>query len=118
MIEKFLVTTLGLGIVIFIYWFFFSKKSESIKASGKIDILVKGGYKPENIQIKKGHTTTLVFKRTDPSSCLEEVVIPDFKVKKYLPLGEKVEIDITPEKSGVYKIHCGMNMFHAKLIVD
>lgn len=118
MLEKIIVTIFGLGLIAFIYWFFFSKKSELVSASGKLDILVKGGYKPENIKVKKGRTTTLVFKRTDPSSCLEEVVIPDFKIKKYLPLGEKVEIDITPEKSGVYKIHCGMNMFHAKLIVD
>jgi plastocyanin domain-containing protein len=73
---------------------------------------VDGGYKPENIKIEKGKTTKLIFERRDPNSCLDEIVIPDFKIKKYLPLNEKVEISLTPNKKGVYQTHCGMNMYH------
>lgn len=119
--DKILVIIIGAGLVGLIYWFFFGKKPSSAEASegqGMIDILVDGGYKPENIKIKKGKTTKLIFKRTDPNTCLEEIIIPDFKIKKYLPLNEKVEIDLTPEKSGTYQTHCGMGMFHGKIIVE
>ena len=86
--------------------------------ANSVDILVDGGYKPDNIRIKKGVTTTLVFERKDPNTCLEEIIIPDFKIKRYLPLGKKVEIQLTPEKIGVFQTHCGMGMFHGQIIVE
>ena len=121
--DKLLIISGGIGLIVFIYWFFFGKKPSYIKATeGKgansVDILVDGGYKPDNIRIKKGVTTTLVFERKDPNTCLEEIIIPDFKIKRYLPLGKKVEIQLTPEKTGVYQTHCGMGMFHGQIIVE
>lgn len=119
--DKLLVATLGLGLIGLIYWFFFGKKTtltETSKGQGTVDILVDGGYKPENIKIEKGKTTTLIFKRIDPNTCLEEIFIPDFKIKEYLPLNKKVEITLTPGKAGVYQTHCGMGMFHGKIIVE
>jgi plastocyanin domain-containing protein len=119
MIDKIIVTTTGLGVIAFIYWFFLSKKEESAVVPGdSIEVLVSGGYKPESIKIKKGKTTKLIFKRTDPNTCLEEIYIPDFKVKEYLPLGKSVEIILTPKKEGIYQTHCGMGMFHGKIIVE
>ena len=116
--DKLFVVIGGIGLIGFIYWFFFGKKNDTFVAEDSVDILVNGGYKPENINIRKGKTTKLVFRRTDPNTCLEEIIIPDFKIKKYLPLNEKVEIDLTPEKPGTYQTHCGMNMFHGKIIVE
>ncbi len=116
--DKLLVTIGGIGLIGLIYWFFFGKKDDTFVAEDSVDITVNGGYKPENIKIRKGKTTKLIFKRTDPSTCLEEIYIPDFKIKKFLPLNEKVEIDLTPEKAGTYQTHCGMNMFHGKIIVE
>lgn len=115
--DKIIVTVGGGALIAFIYWFFFGKREGVVKVEGKVQILVSGGYKPENIEIKKGKETKLVFERTDPSSCLEEVVIPDFKIRRYLPSGKKTEIKITPEREGVFEIHCGMNMFHGKIVV-
>lgn len=122
--DKLLVTIGGIGLIGFIYWFFFGKRPSYTAASegqgnvDYVDVVVNGGYKPENIRIKKGKTTKLIFKRTDPNTCLEEIIIPDFKIKKYLPLNEKVEIELSPEKSGVFQTHCGMGMFHGKIIVE
>ena len=31
---------------------------------------------------------------------------------------EKVEVEITPTKKGTFEIHCGMNMFHGKVVVE
>lgn len=117
-IEKFVVTISGIGLIAFIWWFFWGKRQEEVVAGETIKILVKGGYKPANIHLKKGKTTTLKIIRRDSNSCLEEIIIPEFKIKKYLPLEKEVDIPITPQRKGEYKFHCGMNMYHGKLIVD
>ena|SRR3989338_2406244 len=109
----------GLGII-FTYWFFLMKKDQEavVVNANSIDITVKGGYSPEVISIPKGKQTTLNFIRKDPNSCLEEVVLPDFKIRTYLPMNETTPIQITPAKSGTFEISCGMNMFHGKIIVQ
>ncbi|MEK7097057.1 MAG: cupredoxin domain-containing protein [Patescibacteria group bacterium] len=115
--DKILVSIFGLLSIIFTYWFFFMKKINIVQAEGTINILVDGGYKPEKISIPYGKTTKLIFYRKDSSACLEEIVIADFKVRKFLPLNEKTEIAINPTKKGEFDFSCGMGMFHGKLIV-
>ncbi|MEK7580900.1 MAG: cupredoxin domain-containing protein [Patescibacteria group bacterium] len=117
-IDKILVILFSLMSTGFVYWFFLMKNSKDVVAAGKsINIIVDGGYQPETISIALGSTTTLTFLRRDPSSCLEEVVLPDFKIRKFLPLNKKVNISISPKKAGEYEIVCGMNMFHGKILV-
>lgn len=117
--DKLIVTSLGISLIVFIYWFFFGKKEKVISStSGHIDIIVDGGYKPNTISIPLGKTTTISFSRKDPSSCLEEVVLSGFNIRKFLPLNQKTDITLTPEKTGVFPFSCGMNMFHGKVIVE
>lgn len=117
--DKILVTTIGLLLLAFIYWFFFGKKEEIMDVvQGKVEIIVEGGYKPETITIPLMKPTTLTFFRKDPSSCLEEVVLADFKIRKLLPLNQRTEITITPQKTGTFPFSCGMGMFHGKIVVS
>lgn len=123
--DKLIVTTIGILSIISIYWFFFGKKVErsGIPLSGKkgaddsITIRVEGGYSPSRLRIQKGKKTTLIFIRKDANSCLEELVLPDFKIKKYLPMHTPVSIVLSPERSGRFDFHCGMNMFHGSIEV-
>lgn len=117
-IEQVVVTTLGVGLIGLIYWFFFGKREQEVVASGAVSITVDGGYKPASIKVKKGQTTVLKITRKDPNSCLEEIILPDFKIKKYLPLGQEVKITIKPEIAGEFGFHCGMNMYHGKITVE
>jgi len=118
-LDKILVVVGSILGIIFTYWFFLMKKEDKTFVANKnsVEIIVKGGYSPEIISIPNGETTTLNFTRLDSSSCLEEVVIPDFKIRKYLPINRKVSIPITPKEEGEHEISCGMNMFHGKIIV-
>ncbi len=118
-LDKILVAIASIGGVVLTYWFFLMKKEGEavVVAAGNVDIVVEGGYSPSVISIPKGQATTINFTRRDPSSCLEEVVLPDFRVRKYLPLNKKVPITLTPQKSGEFDFACGMNMFHGKIIV-
>ena len=115
--DKIIVTLLGITGIIFTYWFFLMKKTKASIVSDSVDIIVDGGYNPEVISIPKGKTTALNFLRKDSTQCLEEVVLGDFKIRKTLPLNEKVTVNVTPEESGEYRYSCGMNMYHGKIIV-
>jgi len=104
--------------LVFTLWFFFMKKeSAAQKVKKKVTIIVDGGYKPSVIEIPVGEPITLAFYRKDPTSCLEEVVIPDFHIRQFLPLNQTTEIQITPNKVGEHKFHCGMSMFFGKIQV-
>jgi plastocyanin domain-containing protein len=115
--DKIIITILGITGILFTYWFFLLKRSKVVEASDSVDIVVQGGYSPEVIAIAKGKPTKLNFIRKDPSSCLEEVVLSDFKIRKYLPLDQTVTIEIHPQEAGEYSFTCGMNMFHGKIVV-
>ncbi len=116
--DKIIVLILSIAGIILTYWFFLQKKDKQFEASGEeVDIIVEGGYKPASVVIPFGKTTKLNFFRKDPSSCLEEVVLGDFKIRKFLPLKEKVTLEVTPQKKGEFGFSCGMGMFHGKLLV-
>ncbi len=115
--DKIIIIVIGILGIIFTYWFFLMRKEEELRVEGEVDITVEGGYKPEVISIPLNKPTKINFLRKDSSSCLEDVVLSDFKIKKYLPLNKKVSIELTPQKSGEFNFSCGMNMFHGKVIV-
>lgn len=115
--DKIIVSITGFLLIVFTFWYFFMKKENLVEATDEIDILVEGGYKPSTISIPFGKTTKINFKRTDENSCLEDVVLSDFKIKRPLPIGEKVTVEVTPDKKGSFDFSCGMGMFHGKLIV-
>lgn len=115
--DKILVTVIGLVGIIFTYWFFLMKKEKEVEVKNQVDITVSGGYSPEVISIPRGKTTKINFIRTDPTDCLSDVVLSDFKIRRELPMNQKVSIEVTPQKSGEYKFSCGMNMYHGKIVV-
>jgi plastocyanin domain-containing protein len=117
-LDKILVAIFSIAGVLFTYWFFLMKKEDVISVTDSVDITVDGGYTPNTIQIPRGKTTQISFIRKDASSCLEEVVLGDFNIKRFLPLNKKVTVEITPQKIGEYVFSCGMNMFHGKIIVS
>jgi plastocyanin domain-containing protein len=115
--DKLIITTSGIAAILGIYLFFFGKKEKAVEASGSITIAVEGGYKPKLVKIPTNQKTTLIFLRKDINSCLEELIIPDYKIKKYLPMHTPVVITLSPKKPGTYNFHCGMNMFHGTIEV-
>lgn len=79
-------------------------------AIAEIRIDVKGGYKPDEIALRKGVPVRLRFVRFDSGACASELLMPDFKVKqKLVPLAETV-VDLTPTQAGEFEFTCGMKM--------
>jgi len=44
-------------------------------------------------------------------------VLPDFKIRRFLPPLQKTAVEFTPEQAGEYEFTCGMGMLRGKLIV-
>lgn len=84
----------------------------------EVAIVVDGGYTPNTIRAKAGQALRLVFDRRDDSSCSEEVVIPAFGIKRFLPTGERTAIEITPSEPGRIPFTCGMGMLKGAIIVE
>ena len=115
--EQLGILLIGFGFILLIYWFFFGE-TEVVAASGSvITITADAGYSPSVISLQKNQPAILKILRTDPSDCLEQLIIPQFNISKTLPLDKEVTITITPTQTGEFPFHCGMNMFHGSIIV-
>lgn len=84
----------------------------------EVTIGVRGGYEPARVRVKRGAPVRLVFDRQETSGCSEEVVIPEFGIRRFLPAFKKTAVELTPERAGSYDFTCGMGMLRGKLIVD
>jgi plastocyanin domain-containing protein len=121
--TEIIVNISGLAIIAWIIWYFWLWRGESFAAQTKngiqtVDVVVKGGYQPAAIMVKAGQRVRLNFTRREASTCSEEVVIPDFGKRAYLPENLSVPIEVMPEKPGEYAFTCGMNMYRGKLIAE
>lgn len=87
--------------------------------NGVVKITVNGdGFTPAAIETKKGDPVKLLFTRTDDKNCGNEVVFPLLNIKKELPVGQEITVDITPSESGEINFACGMNMMKGKIVVQ
>lgn len=117
------VTAGGLALIgLEVWWFLFSKpksqKAESSQGIQEVTVTVDGGYNPSHVVVNAGQPVRLNFDRKDPSSCLEEVRFPDFRIAQQLPLNQVTPIEFTPDRPGRYEFACGMNMFRGVVEVQ
>lgn len=115
-----LVIAGGIAAIVWVNWYFFvaERASAAATAAASATIVVDGGYAPSTIRVPVGRPVRLIFDRRDTSSCSEEVVFPDFGIRKFLPTGERTAIEITPGAAGRYEFMCGMSMLRGTLIAE
>lgn len=128
-----LVITGGAAVIAWVNWYFFLAQRSVATAfaataatpdtgesnsTPEVTITVKGGYDPAVIRVRAGQPVRLVFDRQETSGCSEEVVFPDFGVKKFLPAFQKTTVEVTPPTAGRYGFTCGMSMLHGSLIAE
>ncbi|HSJ65227.1 MAG TPA: cupredoxin domain-containing protein [Gemmatimonadaceae bacterium] len=124
--TEWLVIAGGLAAIAWVNWYFFiAGRAQPVAiASGatagpaRVTIVVDGGYSPAQVKVKAGAPVTLLFDRQDDSSCSEEIVLPDFGVRRFLPTGQQTAIEVTPPKPGRYEFMCGMSMLRGAIIAE
>jgi plastocyanin domain-containing protein len=127
-----LVIAGGLAAIAWVNWYFFLAGRDAASAvaaaspaggaahagPASVTITVDGGYSPQLVRVKVGQPVRLVFDRKDTGSCSEEIVLPDFGVRRFLPTGERTTIEVTPPKAGRYEFTCGMSMLRGAIIAE
>ena len=120
----------GLAAIVWVNWYFlFAARSASSAApavplaasegqAAAVTITVDGGYSPSAIHVRAGQPVRLTFHRIDTSSCSDEVVFPDFGIRRFLPTGDRTTIEITPPSAGRYAFTCDMSMHRGVVVAD
>ena len=121
--TQLLVTLVGGGLIAFVGWFFFLAPHQLATAVSsstgiqKVNITVKGGYSPDVIEVKKGQAVQLNFYRDEDSSCSEELLMPDFSIRRELPAFQTTAVEFLPQQAGRFEFTCGMHMLRGSLVV-
>lgn len=117
------VTVAGLALILFIVWYFFLSARETVSAVSSaggvqvVDVTVKGGYTPAIIEVEQGKPVQLNFFRDEEASCSEELVFPEFHIRRELPAHQTILVELFPEKTGSFEFTCGMHMLRGRLVV-
>jgi plastocyanin domain-containing protein len=118
------VVAAGLSLIALINWYFFFSGGEGATVAAvtggiaEVPIVVLGGYSPGTVRVPRGARVRLVFDRREDSSCSEEVVFPDFGVRRFLPAHQKTVVELSPASAGSYPFTCGMSMLRGTLVVE
>ncbi|KUG09627.1 cupredoxin domain-containing protein [Solirubrum puertoriconensis] len=121
--AELIVTTVGLGLAVLVIWYFFFAPHQAVSAvtssSGvqQIDVTVKGGYSPDVIEVEHGKLVQLNFYRDEDASCSEEIVFPEFNIRRELPAFQTTLIELLPQQAGRFSFSCGMGMLRGSLVV-
>ena len=86
--------------------------------TGAIRIRVSdAGFEPARITSAAGKAVTLAFHREDAQNCANAVVFPELGIRKTLPAGETVIVEIPGSGPREYHFVCGMNMYRGSLVI-
>lgn len=75
------------------------------------------GYHPSNVRLRRGMPARVTFLRTTDATCVREIVLPELRMRRELPLNVPVVVSFTPKRKGSFTFVCGMNMMRGELIV-
>src|SRR5882762_5654100 len=80
--------------------------------TAKIEITIKG-YQPTRLKLRRGLRARVTFLRTTDTTCVKEIVLPDFGIRRTLPLNQPVVVSFTPKNKGTFTFVRGMNMMRS-----
>jgi plastocyanin domain-containing protein len=119
-----IVIATAIALILWVNWYFFAAErgAHSAVVAGpgvpEVRVTVRGGYSPATIRVASGAPVRLVFDRQETSSCSEELVMPDFQVRRFLPAYAETTIEITPPRPGTYEFTCGMSMLRGRVVAE
>lgn len=81
-------------------------------------VVSENGFMPQEISYKQGQPLKLAFYRADDKNCGSEIVFKDLNIKKKLPVGKVVLVDIPTDKANKFSFACGMDLMKGKIVVQ
>ena len=76
------------------------------------------GYQPRSLKLRRGVRARVTFIRKIEETCGKAIAIPEYNIRRDLPLNKPVVVEFTPNKAGEFKFTCGMGMLRGTLVVQ
>lgn len=116
----------GLAAIAWVNWYFFfaERRKQAVEAKvgatgvQQVVIRVEGGYSPARVRLRAGQPARLVFDRREDANGSEEVVIPDFGIRQFLPAHQRTGVDLADVQPGTYEFTSGLGMLRGSLVVE
>lgn len=80
--------------------------------------LTDKGYQPTSLKLRRGVLARVTFIRKIEETCGKAIAVPEYDIRRDLPLNEPVVVEFTPNKTGEFNFTCGMGMLRGTLIVQ
>lgn len=93
------------------------KSAAPAEGAQEVRVTVEKGYHLDVASVTEGKPIRLVFVRKEYSGCTKEVVVPSLGIRRELPVGKEVVIDVPAQQPGDLAFECGMKMVKGKLKV-
>jgi plastocyanin domain-containing protein len=122
--DRITAVVAGVAALLFLWVFFFGRRRPAVAAresegGQEVRIVVAGGYSPDRILAKRGRPLRLLFDRREENPCSDEVVLPEWGIRRALPAFSETLVEVTPDRTGEFPFSCGMNMLHGAIeVVD
>jgi plastocyanin domain-containing protein len=95
--------------------------SAPVSSSGVQEIqlaVTDAGFEPAEVAVAKDRPIRLTVTRKTDQTCAREIVFKEIDLKKDLPLGQAVTIDLPARPEGTLHYACGMDMIKGSLVVQ
>lgn len=115
------IAAAAIALIILINWYFLGPKRAAVvsapSSGGAVDVTVRveGGYSPSVIEVPAGSRVRMTLDRQEDNPCSDELVIPDFGIRRELPAFAKTLVEFTATP-GTHEFKCGMGMLHGSIV--
>ena len=106
------------AVILFVSLGGFSSPIAQPRAQAVMIRITERGYEPLSFKLRRGVPARITFWRTSDATCAKAIVLPDFNIRRALPLNQPVVVRFTPNKTGSFTFVCGLNMMRGQLIVQ
>ena len=106
-------------LIALINWYFLGRRNTAVAAAGRggivdVTVRVESGYTPAEIEVPAGSRVRMTFDRREDNPCSDELVIPDFGIRRDLPAFTTTVVELTATP-GRHEFKCGMGMLHGAI---
>jgi len=121
--TDFTIIAVAVALIALVNWYFLGRSQApvaAVAAPGGVaafTIRVEGGYSPNAIEVARGSRVRLTFDRQEDNPCSEEVVVPDFGIRRDLPAFARTVVEFTADTAGTHQFACGMGMLRGTIVV-
>jgi plastocyanin domain-containing protein len=74
------------------------------------------GYQSAKLEIPSNTSLTLAFRRESEPNCGSEVVFPSQNIRKALPPGRTILVQLPAQAAGEIAFSCGIGMFRGMIV--